>query len=186
MGSKIKARALPVLRLAVAGALLAVACPRVAAHVLPKLDSEGLLGRQLFVVGTHALFAYEAASGVLFDAGLTATTDVDLLWDVRRRLSLAMVDVRAEGVLGLLRKVDGTFTAQRNSFRAVNDKGYYVDLIRPLEKDKARSTTSKISDADDDLEAAAISGLQWLVYAPPSRPRRAPLPSYSRLRTLSG
>jgi maltoporin len=63
--------------------------PETAARILRRLDAEGLLGRHLFVVGTHALFAYEAASGVLFDAGLTATEDVDLLWDVRRKLSLA-------------------------------------------------------------------------------------------------
>src|SRR5262245_60063439 len=64
--------------------------PDTAARVLRKLDEEGLLGKQLFVVGTHSLFAYESRSGVLFESGLTATTDVDLLWDVRRKLSLAV------------------------------------------------------------------------------------------------
>jgi hypothetical protein len=140
--------------------------PETAARILRKLDTEGLLGRQLFVVGTHALFAYEAASGILLESGLTATDDIDLLWDARRRLSLALADARAEGVLGLLKKVDRSFEAKRNSFRAVNDEGYYVDLLRPIEKDEARSTISKIGDADDDLEAAAISGLHWLINAP--------------------
>jgi hypothetical protein len=120
----------------------------------------------LFVVGTHALFAYEAASGVVFDSGLMATGDIDLLWDARRRLSLALVDARAEGVLGLLKKVDRSFAAQRNSYRAVNDEGYYVDLLRPLEKDEARSAIAKIGEADDDLEAAALAGLHWLINAP--------------------
>ena len=140
--------------------------PETAARILRKLDAEGLLGRHLFVVGTHALFAYEAASGVLFDAGLTATADVDLLWDVRRKLSLALIDARAEGVLGLLKKVDRSFTAKRNSFRATNDEGYYVDLLRPLEKDEARKAIGKIGEADDDLEAAAVIGLHWLINAP--------------------
>ncbi len=140
--------------------------PRTAAHILRRLDAEGLLGRQLFVIGTHALFAYEAASGVLFDAGLTATNDVDLLWDVRRRLSLALADARAEGVLGLLKQVDRSFEAQRNSFRAVNAEGYYVDLLRPIEKDEPHVASLKLGDADDDLEAAAIAGLEWLIGAP--------------------
>jgi hypothetical protein len=140
--------------------------PQTAARILRRLDTEGLLGRHLFVVGTHALFAYEAASGVLLDTGLTATADVDLLWDVRRRLSLALVDARAEGVLGLLKKVDRSFAAGRNSFRAINDEGYYVDLLRPLEKDEARSSPVKIGEADDDLEAAALAGLHWLINAP--------------------
>jgi hypothetical protein len=79
-------------------------------------------------------------------------------------LSLALVDARAEGVLGLLKKIDRTFTAQSNSFRAVNDEGYYVDIIRPLEKDEMRTVSTKI--ADDDIEAAAIGGLEWLVNSP--------------------
>ncbi len=140
--------------------------PTTAARILRRLDAAGLLGRHLFVVGTHALFAYEAAAGIVFESGLTATTDVDLLWDARRRLSLALVDVRAEGVLGLLRKVDHTFVAPRNSFRAVNDEGYYVDIIRALEKDEMRAVNTRISPVDDDLEAAALAGLEWLINAP--------------------
>jgi hypothetical protein len=37
--------------------------PRLAANVLRALDHEGLLGRGLFIVGTHALYAYEAKTG---------------------------------------------------------------------------------------------------------------------------
>jgi len=140
--------------------------PETAARILRRLDAEGLAGRHLFVVGTHALFAYEAASGVVFESGLTATGDIDLLWDVRRRLSLALVDARAEGVLGLLKKVDRSFEARRNSFRAINDEGYYVDLIRPLDKDEPRFAIAGIGDADDDLQAAALAGLDWLINAP--------------------
>jgi hypothetical protein len=138
--------------------------PKLAARILRRLDAAGLLGQHLFVVGTHAMFAYEAAAGIFFESSLTETTDVDLLRDVRRRLSLALVDARAEGIIGLLKKVDRTFTVQRNSFRAVNDDGYYVDIIRPLEKDEMRALSTKMSD--DDLEAAAIAGLEWLINAP--------------------
>jgi hypothetical protein len=60
-----------------------------AARILRRLDEAGLMGRHLFVVGTHALYAYEAAAGITFESGLTATTDVDLRSDARRRLSLA-------------------------------------------------------------------------------------------------
>jgi hypothetical protein len=140
--------------------------PTTAARVLRMFDATGLLGRHLFVVGTHALFAYEVASGVLFDSGLTATTDIDLLWDARRRLSLALVDARAEGVLGLLRKVDSTFRASRNSFRAINDEGYSVDIIRAFAKNEVRAANTRIGQADDDIEAAALAGMQWLINAP--------------------
>ena len=38
--------------------------PKVAAAILRELDAEGLLGVQLLVIGTHSLYAYEAAAGV--------------------------------------------------------------------------------------------------------------------------
>jgi hypothetical protein len=141
--------------------------PEIAARILRKLDQEGLLGTHLFVVGTHSLYAYESAAGVTFDTGLTATGDVDLLWDVRRRLSLALVDFKTQGVIGLLRRIDRSFAAQpRTGFRAVNGDGYYVDLIRPIEPDEIRFSAGKLGLPEDDLEAAAIVGLQWLINAP--------------------
>jgi len=141
--------------------------PETAARVLRKLDEVGLLGKQLFVVGTHCLYAYEARAGVHFEPSLTATQDIDLLWDARRKLKLAVLnDVKPEGVIGLLRKVDRSFDASPGHYRAVNEDGFYVDLIRPLEKDEAKSKASKIVDHDADMVASAIVGLQWLVNAP--------------------
>ena len=140
--------------------------PEIAARILRKLDAEGLLGKHLFVVGTNSLYAYEAASGVLFETGLTATEDVDLLWDVRRHLSLALVDTRKEGVLGLLRQVDRSFKARASGFRATNDEGYFVDLIRPLTKTELSKAPPRLGEADEDMEAAAMLGLEWLIHAP--------------------
>lgn len=141
--------------------------PETAARVLRKLDEVGLLGKQLFVVGTHCLYAYEARAGVVFEPSLTATQDIDLLWDARRKLSLAVLDdVRPEGVIGLLRRVDRTFDSTPGHYRAVNDDGFYVDLIRPLEADEASRAVSKIADLEHDMAASAIVGLQWLINAP--------------------
>ena len=58
--------------------------PKLPARLLRALDAEGLIGRGLTVIGTHALFAYEAAAGEYFDSGLSATTDLDLCWDAQR------------------------------------------------------------------------------------------------------
>jgi hypothetical protein len=139
--------------------------PTVAAKVLRGLDREGLLGSHVFVVGTHALYAYEAASGVLFDQKLLATGDVDLLWDVRQRIKLAMVDVRAQGLLGVLRRVDRSFAMTKHNFRATNDQGFIVDLIRPMDPNEAPLLQAPRM-AESDLEAVAITGLQWLLNAP--------------------
>ncbi len=139
--------------------------PAIAARVLRRLDNEGLLGKHLFVAGTHALFAYEARTGVLFDGNLTATKDIDFLWDARQRFTFLMRDVQERGVLGLLQEVDGTFR-KHNSYNAANDDPYLVDFIRPEQRDEAFKSPPKLTKRDGDLEPAAIKGLQWLVNAP--------------------
>lgn len=73
--------------------------PTTAARILRDLDERDLLGHQLFVVGTNALFAYEARAGVRFAAELIATGDVDLPFDYRRRLSLVGRQVKDIGLL---------------------------------------------------------------------------------------
>jgi hypothetical protein len=140
--------------------------PITPARILRKLDDVGLLGHQLIVVGTNCLFAYETRSGVLLDAALTATTDIDLLVDARQRLSLAMAEqVRPEGIMGLLRRADKSF-ARIAEYRAANDEGYLVDLIAPLRPDEVTAPVIRLGETNDDLAAAAIMGLQWLINAP--------------------
>lgn len=136
--------------------------PRTAAAILRSLDGEGLLGSGLFVVGTHALYAYEARSGILFEPELLATRDLDILADVRSRLVLALDDKKRPGVLGALQRADSSFQVQGDPFRAVNAEGYFVDLIRPMAKDEV---TSKEYDLGG-LVPAGIDGLQWLVSSP--------------------
>lgn len=142
--------------------------PKTAARILRDLDERDLLGHQLFVVGTNALFAYEARAGVRFAAELLATGDVDLLFDSRRRLSLVGRQVRDIGLLGILRRLDHSFAAVRKgSFRAANRDGYFVDLIRPEPRDVMRNDEpDALSDLQDELHGSPIGGLGWLVNAP--------------------
>ena len=136
--------------------------PNIAANVLRALDHEGLLGDGIFVVGTHALFAYEATSGVMFVPELLATTDLDLLADVRSRLVLALDDNKRRGVMACLHNVDKSFAVQGDLFRAVNDDGYFVDFIRPMRKNEVFAKEIDLGG----VEPAAIEGLEWLVNAP--------------------
>ena len=64
--------------------------PSIAARILRACDEQGLLGEQLIVVGTNAMFAYEVQAGVQIERGLIATADIDLLYDARRHISLAV------------------------------------------------------------------------------------------------
>jgi hypothetical protein len=142
--------------------------PSIAARILRACDEQGLLGEQLIVVGTNAMFAYEVQAGVQIESGLVATGDIDLLYDARRHISLAVTGMATEGLIGLLKKVDGSFAPARpRSFRAANRDGYLVDLIRPEAKDVFRDKLpTALSELAEDLEGAAIFGLGWLINSP--------------------
>lgn len=139
--------------------------PDIAARVLRKLDERDLLGNHVFVAGTHALYAYEVRAGIFFGGELTATTDIDFLWDVRQRFTFLMQDVHVRGVIGLLQQVDPTFKRTR-SYQATNSDPYLVELIRPERKNEVFKPNPKISAAEGDLEPAAIEGLNWLLHVP--------------------
>jgi hypothetical protein len=142
--------------------------PLLAARILRATDDAGLPGAHLTIVGTSAMFAYEVAAGVQVESGLLATDDIDLLYDARRRLSFALEDIHARGLIGLLRSVDTSFAPVRpRGYRAANRDGYLVDLIRPEAKDPLRDKSrGSLTDIPEDLEGAAIFGLGWLVSSP--------------------
>lgn len=139
--------------------------PPIVTATLRKLDNFGLLGRNLIVIGTHALYAYEAVAGVQFEAGLLATTDVDLLWDARARLKLAMLDdeVAEAGVLAILRKLDRSFEPVRHQqFRAVNKDGFYVDLVKQTPTPPWK-TAEPPRLAQGDLTPSWLENIKWLL-----------------------
>ena len=141
--------------------------PRVVTGVLRMLDQHQILGRNVTVIGTNVMYAYEAAAGVFFDRALMATKDMDILWDIRPKLTLILADdTKPDGLLGLLKKVDRSFevSAKRN-FRAVNKDGYMVDLLKPESKTVLLKEPRRMGDKKD-IEAAEIQNLQWLVSSP--------------------
>jgi hypothetical protein len=143
--------------------------PTVASRILRVCDEYELLGEQLIVVGTNALFAYEVLAGVQVQSDLIASGDIDLLYDARAHISFAVRDgLHARGLIGLLRKADRSFEPVRpRAFRAVNRDGYMVDLIRPEAKDVFRDRMpASLTEHREDLESAAILGLAWLVNSP--------------------
>ena len=132
--------------------------PAIAARILRELDGTGLLGRHVIVAGTNALYAYEAATGVVLGSQFVATDDADLLWDTRQSLLLAATGIHKDGLLGLLKRVDRSFKADFG-FNATNRDGYIVDLLCPEPADMT------IMRAEGDLEATEMAGVQWLLAA---------------------
>lgn len=142
--------------------------PLTSARIIRALDEIGVLGRGLRIVGTNALYAYEAASGVFVDPEITTTEDIDLLFNSRRELRfVASRDLGEQGLMGLLRGIDASFERSRERFRAVNDEGFLVDLIMPEATQPWKQVRDSLIGAPGDLSAVAIEGLEWLENAPP-------------------
>ena len=140
--------------------------PMTGARIMRALSNAALLGTRIRVLGTYALFAYEAVAGVQIDSSLTATEDIDLLFDARRGLSV-VGDVEPATLLSLLQRVDKSFERTKQSFRAANKSGYLVDLIQPLRDPPwARIGAHEAGAMRDDPQAAEIEGLKWLEIAP--------------------
>jgi len=142
--------------------------PITTAKVLRRLDEAGVLGRNILIVGTNALYAYESRAGVQFSSDSLATGDVDCLLDARARIGLSVIDLKTEGIIGLLRRADKTFEVTRkDSYTAQNSKGFMVDLIIPMPKNPLRqSRRSKFPRVDGDLKPVEIEGLSWLLNSP--------------------
>lgn len=139
--------------------------PDLPARILRRLDREGLLGRNVFVVGTNAIYAYEAAAGAFVERDLLATGDLDILYDARARLKLAVDGSEPRGILKILKATDRSFQPVGDgSFRASNDQGYFVDLINATPSPPWRDEADSIEAGD--LAAASILNMRWVANAP--------------------
>lgn len=139
--------------------------PLATARILRRLKDTPRIDNRLIVVGTNALLAYEAATGLQFPGALTATEDLDLLWDARRQLSLILPDENVTGIFSLLKSVDRSYE-RIMSFRAENSDGFIVDIIRPEIAHETMRPSPRLSDDVDELDASPLAGLHWLVNAP--------------------
>lgn len=136
--------------------------PMMAAKIVGLLDKRGLLGNGLRIVGTNALYCYEAACGVAIDSGVTTTEDIDLLFDARRTLRfIGDVDIPSRDLVDLLKLADRSFRQTKQAFRAENNDGYLVDLIKPQTNPPWAQTAAAIG-GQSDLQAIEIEGLAWL------------------------
>lgn len=137
--------------------------PRVIARILRELDAASL-NKSFTVLGTQALFGYEAAGGVQFLLELLASGDIDLLYDNRQKITLVSSKLDGQGLLGLLKRADRSFECiRKRGFRAANAGQFMVDLIVPP---RGMHESEPVSFAAEDLVAAEVPGLQWLLNAP--------------------
>jgi hypothetical protein len=127
--------------------------PEIVVKLLNALREAGL-EKHFRVVGTHALYAYEAAAGVRIAPGALATQDVDLLWDASRRVQF-LVDLQrdAGSILAVLQRVDPSFQRRDDALKnesAINDKGFEVEFLR-RENEAGDLHPFQFSDNEGDL-----------------------------------
>ena len=140
--------------------------PLPAAKIVRVLHRRGVLGRNVTVVGTNAIYAYEAAAGVFVASALLATGDLDILLDSRRKLRLRGNE-DAPALMDMLRDADRSFyNVSARGFRAVNADGYQVDLIKPTPADVLFSKEPDTLGPGNDLRAAHIPNMRWVANAP--------------------
>jgi len=140
--------------------------PNKVISVLNALEEAGL-GEHFTVVGTHALYAYEAAAGVRIMPGALATQDVDLLWDARRRVQFLTTMGRLDrSMLQVLQTADRSFRRKDGQAEtAIDDKGFEVDFLRrePVDGDPH---PFRFTDDEDDIWPVQAERAAVLTSAP--------------------
>lgn len=125
--------------------------PAVVVRTLAEMAAADMTD-QFMVIGTHALYAYEMAAGVLVQTSAMATRDLDLLFDARKRMAFATTLHKsgARSLIGLLQKADSTFRVMREQLQtAVNDDGFEVDIIRRAAADEDPHPMRMSGDEND-------------------------------------
>ncbi len=137
--------------------------PNIVTSILNKLDANNL-SDQFMVVGTHAIYAYEAAANVRVQEAAMATIDVDLLFDTRRLLSFtAAIEQTNESFANLLKKVDPTFERlDLDKCTLQNSKGFQVQILRRLAVDHDPHPFRMTADEDDLWPVQIESGAALL------------------------
>jgi len=147
-------------------ALKAGRVPDKVISVLNAIDEAGL-AENFTVVGTHALYAYEAAAGVRIVPGALATQDVDLLWDARRRVQFLSTMGRLDkSMLQVLQTADPSFRRKdSHAETAIDDKGFEVDFLRREHVD-GDPHPFRFTDDEEDLWPVQAERAAVLTSAP--------------------
>lgn len=148
-------------------ALFVGRAPQILVDILVALR-KAKLDQHFMVIGTHALYAYEAAAGVRFEpVEALATRDIDLLWDTRRRVRfVTRMNVLGTSMLGLLQRVDPSFSIRPDQqYTAVNSKGFEVDIIRREAKD-GDPHPLRLTENDDEFWAVQVRRAGTLLSSP--------------------
>ncbi|UYG01937.1 nucleotidyltransferase domain-containing protein [Halomonas sp. LR3S48] len=138
--------------------------PVAGARVIRALQRKSIPFR---VIGTNALYAYEARAGVLIEPEHLATADIDVLMDARQGLRIVTA-LEGETLLSVIQSSDRSFAPLTDTpyeFRAANARGYMIDLITQAAAPLAMSDFERHLEAGD-LKPVGIDSLKWAIASP--------------------
>lgn len=141
--------------------------PDVVVSTINAIQDAGL-EKHFMVIGTHAIFAYETAAGVLFPGDALATEDIDILLDTRKKVKFFTQMKRLDAsFLQILQKADKSFRILEGQlYTAINDKGFQVDVVRRMAGDQDPHPL-RLSDNEEDLWPVQVSSGEKLLSARP-------------------
>lgn len=110
--------------------------PQIVIDVLNAIEKAGI-AEQFLTIGTHAIYAYEAAAGVRVTDGALATRDLDLLFDTRQHIAFMTTMSRIDSsFIKVLHSADKSFRAVDGHLpKAINKDGFEVHLVRRVARD---------------------------------------------------
>jgi len=150
-------------------ALRVGAAPRLMAKICQALCKHDIMGKNVLIIGTNALYAYAAMAGVRLEESITATSDMDMLWKHKTRLTAAARGIGPEGFYGILKAVDKSFEiSQTQTYRAINADGYMVDLIRQTPAPPWKDEPHNLGE-QDAFVATDLPNMKWMLSAPTVR-----------------
>ncbi len=139
--------------------------PSIAVKILEVLWQRQLMAYYL-VIGTYAMYAYEAAAGVVFDEPTMATNDVDLLYNVDKKMKFAELVKDKTTMLEVLQEADPTFERDEEQKESATNKDFFaVDVLRQEAPERFGDAFS-ISGVDGDLYPVQAKRAGHLLGAP--------------------
>jgi len=135
--------------------------PKELVDIFLKINELGL-DDKLIVIGTNALYAYEAKCGLAIEQEHLATRDIDLLNRKDKGISFIFKELMfSTNAIDFLHTIDKSFQkSDEASYRFINDDGVWVELINPV-SDSVKQESYK-DNLFSDVIPLAMGGMQWL------------------------
>ena len=136
--------------------------PSALVEIYRKINELGL-DEKMILIGTNALYAYEAYCGVFVEEENLSTGDIDLLNKQNKELSVIFAEVLPEGkLMELLKLIDKSFEPDAQvPYRFRNKEGVLLEVLSPMQEKHAFDARQS-RDAFAGATTLSMEGMQWL------------------------